>query len=105
MVAAPRRFQQARERDNRDFQSCDLELVALSSKRDFRKGLGTALVARFMERARADGADSVRLMTNTLASWEFYEKRGFAKVSERPFADGSGQKTIVYEYRAKEKNQ
>ena len=98
-------FQQARERDNRDFRDCDLELVALSSKRDFRKGLGTALVARFMERARADGADSVRLMTNTLASWEFYEKRGFAKVSERPFADGSGQKTIVYEYRAKEKNQ
>ena len=57
-----------------------------------------------MERARADGADSVRLMTNTLASWEFYEKRGFTKVSERPFADGSGQKTIVYEYHAKEKH-
>ena len=33
-------FQQARERDNRDFRDCDLELVALSSKRDFRKGLG-----------------------------------------------------------------
>lgn len=42
-------------------------------------------------------------MTNTLASREFYEKRGFAKVSERLFADGSGQKTIIYEYHVKEK--
>ena len=33
-------FQQARERDNRDFRDCDLELVALSSKRGFSKGIG-----------------------------------------------------------------
>ena len=33
-------FQQARERDNRDFRDCDLELVALSSKRDFERDWG-----------------------------------------------------------------
>ena len=71
---------------------------ALTSRKDYRKGLGTALVSRFMDRAVADGARNVRLLTNTLASWEFYEKKGFTKILEKPFSDGSGQKTIIYEY-------
>ena len=68
-------FRQLRERDKETFGICDLELVALSSRRNYRKGLGTALVTQFMKRAKGDGADRVRLFTNTLASWEFYEKR------------------------------
>ena len=44
------------------------------------------------------GANTVKLMTNTLASWEFYEKRGFTKTAEKLFPDGSGHKTIIYEY-------
>ena len=43
----------------------------------------------------------MRLLTNTLASWEFYEKRGFARVAETPFRDGSENRTIIYEYRIK----
>ena len=89
---------QAREREEKFFDGCDLELVALTSRKDYRKGLGTALVSRFMDRAVADGARNVRLLTNTLASWEFYEKKGFTKILEKPFSDGSGQKTIIYEY-------
>ena len=58
-------------------------------------------IAQFLSRARADGADTVRLLTNTLASWEFYEKRGFARVAETPFRDGSENRTIIYEYRIK----
>ena len=46
----------------------------LHSRKDYRKGLGTALVSRFMDRAVADGARNVRLLTNTLASWEFMKK-------------------------------
>ena len=88
---------QAREREEKFFDGCDLELVALTSRKDYRKGLGTALVSRFMDRAVADGARNVRLLTNTLASWEFYEKRGFMKILEKPFTDGSGQKTLIYE--------
>lgn len=61
-------FRQLRERDKKTFGRCDLELVALSSKRDYRKGLGTALVTQFLSRAKADGAGNVRLFTNTLAS-------------------------------------
>ena len=95
-------FSQLQERDSKTFGTCDLELVALASKADYRKGLGIALVTQFLSRARADGADIVRLLTNTLASWEFYEKRGFARVAEKPFRDGSGNRTIIYEYRIKE---
>ena len=51
-----------------------------------------------MERAKVDGANTVRLMTNTLASWKFYEKHGFIKTLEKPFPDGSGNKTLIYEY-------
>ena len=89
---------QAREREEQFFDGCDLELVALTSRTDYRKGLGTVLVSRFMDRAGNDGAETVRLLTNTLASWKFYEKRGFSKILEKPFPDGSGQKTIIYEY-------
>ena len=94
-------FSQLQERDSKTFGTCNLELVALSSKTAYRKGLGTALVTQFLSRARADGADTVRLLTNTLASWEFYEKRGFARVAETPFRDGSENRTIIYEYRIK----
>ena len=88
--------------DKETVGKCDLELVALSSRRNYRKGLGTALVTQFLNRAKADGADRVRLFTNTLASWEFYEKRGFKKVAEKPFQDGSGNQSLVYEYVLKE---
>lgn len=94
---------QLRERDEKIFGKCDLELVALSSKKSYRKGLGTALVARFLKRAEVDGAVRVRLFTNTLASWEFYEKRGFAKAAETPFRDGSGNRSLIYEYLLKQK--
>ena len=96
---------QARERE-KFFDGCDLELVALTSRKDYRKGLGTALVSRFMDRAVDDGARNVRLLTNTLASWEFYEKRGFTKIQEKPFPNSSGQKTIIYGYSpGREKNE
>ena len=93
---------QAQERDKEIFGKCDLELVALSSRRNYRKGLGTALVTQFLNRAKDDGAECVRLFTNTLVSWEFYEKRGFKKVAEKLFQDGSGNQSLVYEYVLKE---
>lgn len=94
---------QSQERDKETFGKCDLELVALSSKRSYRKGLGTALVTQFFNRAKDDGAECVRLFTNTLVSWEFYEKQGFKKVAEKPFQDGSGNQSFVYEYVLKER--
>ncbi|MFQ8983965.1 MAG: GNAT family N-acetyltransferase [Evtepia sp.] len=95
-------YQQMRERRQDVFGACDLELVALSSKAAYRKGLGTALVTAFLNRAAADGAGSVRLFTNSLASWEFYEKRGFTRVAEYPFRGGSGHRSMVYAYQVGE---
>lgn len=79
---------------------CDCELAALSSRRDYRRGVGTALLSAFVERCRQDGATSTRLFTNTNASYTFYEKRGFACVGEHPYAiDGAEGKSLVYELR------
>lgn len=36
-------LRQSQERDKKTFGKCDLGLVALSSKRNYRKGMGTAL--------------------------------------------------------------
>ena len=46
-------FRQLQERDKETVGKCDLELVALSSRRNYRKGLGTALVTQFLNRAKA----------------------------------------------------
>ena len=70
-------------------------------KQPIGKGLGRPWSHSFCPEPGADGADTVRLLTNTLASWEFYEKRGFARVAETPFRDGSENRTIIYEYRIK----
>ena len=91
-------YKQLRERDAKTFGACDLELVALTSRVDYRQGLGTALVKTFLQRAAHDRAVTIRLWTNSLASWEFYEKRGFVKIAEKPFSDGSGERSLVYAY-------
>jgi len=96
-------FAQLQERDAKAFGKCDLELVALSSMVDYRKGLGTALLNQFLSKAQADGADTVQLFTNTLASYHFYDKRGFRQVASKPFKDGSENQSLVYEYSLKER--
>lgn len=95
-------LQQLQNRNAKTFGKYDLEPVALTSKRDYRKGLETALVTQFLLQAKSDGANCIRLFTNTLASWKFYEKRGFKKVVEFPFQDGFKNKSLVYEYILKE---
>lgn len=89
--------QQAKERDTKDFETCDLELMALASRKDYRKGLGTALLKQFLKRGKEDGAECVRVFTNTHASWEFYERRGFTKIKEKPLSTDPENKSLVYE--------
>ena len=45
--------------------ACDCELMALCSRRDFRKGLGTALWEAFKERCIQSGVKTVRVFTDT----------------------------------------
>lgn len=94
-------FAQLQERDAKSFGKCDLELVVLCSMVDYRRGLGTVLLNQFLRKAQADGADTVRLFTNTLASYQFYDKRSFHLVASKPFRDGSENKSFVYEYSLK----
>lgn len=91
-------FRRVRERDRSTPVECDCELVALSSKKQFRKGLGTALWQAFAARCRADGAKRVRLFTDSDASYRFYEKRGFSRVWEKPYSFASEGAAFVYEY-------
>lgn len=94
-------FAQLQERDAKLFGKCDLGLMALCSMINYRKGLGTALLNQFLIKAQADEADTIRLFTNTLASYQFYGKRGFRLIASKPFKDGSDNKSLVYEYKLK----
>ena len=53
-------FRQLQERDKETVGKCDLELVALSSRRNYRKGWEPHWSHNFLNRAKADGADRVR---------------------------------------------
>ena len=78
--------------------TCDCELMALCSRRDYRKGLGTALWEAFQERCIQSGVKTVRVFTDTDATYTFYEKRGFKLVWEKPYSFGTPGKSLVYEY-------
>ena len=71
-------------------------------QKELQKRFGNRIGHAVLNRAKDDGAECVRLFTNTLVSWEFYEKRGFKKVAEKLFQDGSGNQSLVYEYVLKE---
>ena len=79
--------------------ACDCELMALCSRRDFRKGLGTALCNAFTERCAKSNVKTVRVFTDTDATYTFYEKRGFKLVWEKPYSFGVPGKSLVYEYK------
>ena len=77
---------------------CDCELVALASCKDYRKGLGTALVNRMVKRCKEDRTKSIRLLTNTTSTYTFYEKYGFSLVGKKDYAIGENiGKSFVYE--------
>lgn len=92
-------FSQIKENGKDTPLSCDCELMALCSRRAFRKGLGTALWNLFCERAKSDGAKTVRVFTNTDATYTFYEKRGFALVWQKLYSFGKNGSSLVYEYK------
>ena len=79
--------------------TCDCELMALCSRKDFRKGLGTALWEAFQERCIQSGVKTVRVFTDTDATYTFYEKRGFKLIWEKPYSFGVPGKSLVYEYK------
>jgi ribosomal protein S18 acetylase RimI-like enzyme len=92
-------YAQVGERTKDGVGRCDCELAALSSRKDYRRGLGTALTDAMVSRCNADGAKNIRVFTNTAASYRFYEKYGFQLITKRPFdINGDIGASLSYEY-------
>ena len=81
--------------------ACDCELMALCSRKDFRKGLGTALWNAFKARCAKSNVKTVRVFTDTDATYTFYERRGFKLVWGKPYSFGGNGRSLVYEYKLK----
>lgn len=91
-------FRRIRERNKHTPMACDCELVALTSRREYRRGLGTALWMTFAGRCASDGVKRIRLFTDSDASYDFYERRGFTRVWSKPYSFGGGS-SYVYEFK------
>ena len=65
--------------------ACDCELMALCSRRDYRKGLGTALWEAFKERCIQSGVKTVRVFTDTDATYFLRKARFFAYMGKAVF--------------------
>ncbi|MFV0400980.1 MAG: GNAT family N-acetyltransferase, partial [Oscillospiraceae bacterium] len=88
----------ARNMEGKELGVCDCELSALSSRRDYRRGLGTALVNKMLARCREANAKSIRLFTNTDSTYQFYDKHGFTRLAEKSFKwDGHSGTSFLYE--------
>lgn len=87
------------ERDGMAVTACDCELAAITSRKAYRKGLGTAMVNHFMGICKRAGVKRVRLFTNSHFSYTFYDKYGFQCILTKPFLiDGNEGTSYVYEY-------
>lgn len=58
------------------------ELMVLTSQTDYRKGIGTALVKEFVEKCRKNGCILIKVATESVVNFRFYEKHGFVLVRE-----------------------
>ena len=90
-------FFQVKEKDDMDFSNYDLEILALASKKDYRKGLGTKLLSELIKHAKKEGAKTIKVFTKTYFSYQFYKKKGFKKVEEKSFKNDEENKSLVYE--------
>jgi len=78
---------------------CDCEIIVLSSRKDLRKGVGTALVQEMTERCRSNGASRIRIATDTSWNHSFYGRFGTIVYEQEHEIDGIAGRTFVYEIR------
>lgn len=77
---------------------CDCELALLCSKRDYRKGIGTALTKAFINKCRENDVKNIHVFTSTEVSYQFYERFGMKCIESVLFSDNKEGKSLVYEY-------
>jgi GNAT superfamily N-acetyltransferase len=61
----------------------DAEVTNLAAQTAWRKGIGTALMDAFMARCRENRCRTVKVLTETVVNYPFYEKYGFVRVHEK----------------------
>ena len=79
--------------------ACDCELMALCSRKDFRKGLGTALWEAFQERCTI--RISIRCACSPIRMLHTHSMKSavFRLYGEKPYSFGTPGKSLVYEYK------
>lgn len=60
------------------------ETMMLTSQKDYRGGIGRAMMDVWVEESRARGYRRTTVCTDTALSWDFYERYGFERVREFP---------------------
>lgn len=60
------------------------EILLLTSQKEYRGGIGRALVDAWVEEVRSRGYSNTTVGTDSTLSWEFYERYGFRRVKEFP---------------------
>ena len=76
---------------------CDCELVVLTSRKDSRNGVGTALVNGMVARCKENGANRIRIATDTSFNYRFYDKFGTVVYEKEHIINGERGRTFVYE--------
>ncbi|WNY22768.1 hypothetical protein MmiHf6_00530 [Methanimicrococcus hongohii] len=91
-------FAKLQERNDKMVGVCDCELAALTTRKEYRKGLGTALVNKMVEHCREKNVKTIRVFTNTASTYGFYDKYGFDLVKEVLFTiKGVSGRSLIYE--------
>ena len=60
------------------------EVLLLTSRKDYRGGIGRALMDAWVEETRAQGYDKIVVSTDSTVSYDFYERYGFKRVRDFP---------------------
>ena len=90
-------FSQVMARPPKVADDCDCEIIVLCSRKEFRCGVGTALVNGMIERCKKNGVSRIRIATDTGFNYRFYEKFGTAVYEKEHAIDGIVGKAFVYE--------
>lgn len=60
------------------------EVLLLTSQKEYRGGIGRALMDAWVEETRARGYNKTLVNTESTISWDFYERYGFKRIREFP---------------------
>ena len=58
------------------------EILVLSSQKEYRGGIGRAVMDAWVDETRASGYGNTIVNTDSTVSWDFYERYGFKRVRE-----------------------